>query len=101
MDPVSVGFMYKQFCQSTFNFGLEICYINNNILKQFNIRQNILIKNVLGIKYYARFKPLLNELKIDQIEQLYFKHKIFGLKQVHNNKLTYDLYSYLNRYYDN
>ena len=70
-------------------------------MKQFNIRQNILLKNVLGIKYFARFKPLLNELKIDQIEQLYFKHKIYGFKQLHNNKLTYDLFSYLTRYYDN
>ena len=86
--------------QSTLNFGLEFCFIKNSLLKQLNVRQNILIKNILGIKYYAQIKPLLNELKIEQIEQLYFKHKIFGMRQLINNDFTFNIFVYINRFYD-
>ena len=84
LDPATAAFMYKQFCQSTLNFGFEFCYINKELLKLFNVRQSILVKNVLGINYFARSKPLLNELKIDPVEQLYYKHKIFG--EIINNR---------------
>ena len=33
------------------------------------------------------------------MEQIYYKHKIFGLRQLKNNNLTNNLYLYFNRYY--
>ena len=101
LDPNTIAFIFKQFCQSTLNFGLEFCFIKNSILKCLNTRQNILIKNVLGIKYFARIKPLLNELKIETIEQLYYKHKIFGARQLLKNSFTNKIFSYINRFYKN
>ena len=68
LDPKSIAFIYKQFCQSILHFGLEFCFIKSPLLRQLNTRQNILLKNVLGVKYFARIKSLLNELKIEAIE---------------------------------
>ena len=45
LDPKSIGFIYKQFCQSILHFGLEFCFIKTSLLRQLNTRQNILIKN--------------------------------------------------------
>ena len=65
-----------------------------------NIRQNVLIKNVLGIKYYSRAKPLLNVLKIEQVHQLYMKHKLFGVRQFSKNQKSNDILEYLVKYYN-
>ena len=48
---------------------------------------------------FARCKPSLNELKIEQISQLYFKHKVFGLKQFRMNVFSSKVLDYLYIYY--
>ena len=70
--------------------------MNKTFLNQLNVRQNFLLKTILGIRNHARFKPLLHELKVDQISQLYFKHKIFGFKQICLNDFSYSIFTYLN-----
>ena len=59
-----------------------------------------MVKNILGISKYARTKPLFNAIKIEQITQLYLKHKIFFLKQIYLNHLTKEIYEFLVRYYN-
>ena len=57
------------------------------------------IRCVLGVQYNSRSKPLLNELDVEQIGQIYDKHKVYGLKQCMNNFFTRDLLEYLSDYY--
>ena len=94
------AFIYKQFCQSIVRFGLEKWYLVQDQLNQLNVRQNMLLRNVIGLKHGTRTKVLLNELKIENIRQIYLKHKVFGLRQFYNNFLTKELLVYLEVYYD-
>ena len=50
MNPNLVGFLYKQYCQSIFRHILDNIYIPSSLLKEFDIRQNILIKRMIGLK---------------------------------------------------
>ena len=101
LNPKSIAFIYKQYCQSILKFGLEHLFLKDAFINELNIRQNLLLKNVLGIKYHSRFKPLLKALGVESIYQLYLKHKTFGLKQVCKNGLSYEIYEYLLEYYAN
>ena len=99
LHPCKVAFVYKQYCQAIFKYGLETLSITKGTLRLLNFRQNLLIKNVLGLKHILRIKPLLSILKIDQLTQLYYKHKLFFFKQILFNPLTNDLFFYLKGYY--
>ena len=67
LNPRTIGFMYKQFCQSILRFGLDNLFLRSEALNYLNVRQNILLRNALGFKRYTRLKPLLNEIKVEQI----------------------------------
>ncbi|RNA19453.1 hypothetical protein BpHYR1_037288 [Brachionus plicatilis] len=41
---------------------------------------------MFDIKKYARLRPMLEALRLETVEQLYMKHKIFIMKQLKNNK---------------
>ena len=99
LHPKAIAFVYKQYCQSIIRYGLEFIYLKKGFVNQLNVRQSILVKCVLGVKYYSRSKPLLNELSVEQIGQIYDKHKVYGLKQCMNNILTRDILEYLSKYY--
>ena len=70
-------------------------HLRKSFIDGLNIRQNLLLKNILGIRHRARFKPLLNELKVEQVNLTYVKHKLFGWKQCINNQLTFYIFNYL------
>ena len=97
LNPKSIAFIYKQYCQSinheiwTFFSDLEYLFLKDTFLRELNIRQNLLLKNLIGIKYHARFKLLLNVLGVEAIYQVYLKHKTFGLKLVCKNVLSYEI----------
>ena len=95
LHPYAIGFIFKQFCQSILKFGFEFVHLRKSFLDGLNIRQNLLLKNILGIRHRARFKPLLNELKVEQVNLAYVKHKVFGWKQCVNNQLTLNIFNYL------
>ena len=99
LSPFTIAFLYKQFCQSIFKYGLETLYIKKSFLNLLNVRQNILIKNVLGIKLYARSKVLMNVLNIESITQIYSKHKLYGLRQIERNYYTKNILEFLGRSY--
>ena len=52
LNPRMIGFFYKQFCQSALKYGLENLYLGTSFINQLNIRQNLLFKNILGIKKF-------------------------------------------------
>ena len=43
---------------------------------------------------------LFQVLKIESIEQLYAKYKIFCYKKIKNNQMTYEILNYLKQHYD-
>ncbi|RNA20732.1 hypothetical protein BpHYR1_027271 [Brachionus plicatilis] len=49
MKPETIAFIYKQFSQSIFRYHLDNIFINEKSLKEFDIRQNILIKRFIGL----------------------------------------------------
>ena len=99
LSPYNIAFIFKQFCQSIFRYGLECLYLPAYKLKEFDIRQNILLKNSIGLSKFCRTTPLFNVLKIERIEELYLKHKLYFYKQIENYKLTKDVINYLTKYY--
>ncbi len=99
LDPVVIGFIYKQFCQSIFRYGLECLYLTATKLHEFDIRQNILIKQSIGLSKYALSTPLLNALKIEKISEIYHKHKVYFFRQIMLNNLTKDVYETLKTVY--
>lgn len=99
LNPRRTAFIYKQYCQSIVKYGLENLYLSNSRLRLLNIRQNVLVKSVLGLSPYCRTKPLFQALRIEQFTQLYSKHKVFFIKQIESNMLTRGLFAYLNDYY--
>ena len=97
LHPHAVGFIYKQFCQSILMFGFEFVYLISSFVDQLNVRQNLLLKNVIGVKHRARFKPLINEIKVDPVGLVYGKHKVFGWQQCIKNQITTFLIFYIIR----
>ena len=77
LSPKSMAFIYKQYCQAICKFGMECIYIDEKTLGEFNVRQNMLLKTAVGIDSRCRTKPLLHCLKVEQINQVYHKHKVF------------------------
>jgi hypothetical protein len=100
LNPFSVGYIYKQYCQSQFKYGLENTFISQSCLHALEIRQNILVKQAIGLGKYCRTKALFASLRIESISQMYQKHKIFFLKQINQNSLVNRLFEYLRTYYE-
>ncbi|RNA42677.1 hypothetical protein BpHYR1_013425 [Brachionus plicatilis] len=99
-SPDLVGFLYKQFCQSIFRYHLDTVWIGADKLSEFETRQNLLLKRALGIKKFARFRPMLEAIKVETIEQIYCKHKIFFLKQLRQSPLCNSLLVFLKGNYE-
>ena len=101
LGPYTIAYIYKQYCQSIFKYGLELIEMSKNLLNEYNVRQNILIKRSIGLSKYVKTKPLFNCLHIESIQQLYYKHKVFFIKQIYKNELTFNTFNYLLEYYKN
>ena len=76
LSPRVTAFIYKQFSQSIFRHGIDMLSISANHLKQLEIRQNILIKQAIGLRY-CKTNPLNQALNLDSITSIYLKHKLF------------------------
>lgn len=101
MNPMCLGFIFKQFCQSTFVYGLELVNISRQQLKNFDTRLGILFKSCFYLSKFSRTKPLLNALKVDTFTHLYFKFKILFNKQVTQNQLVMEIFKDLSIFYQN
>ena len=100
LNPKTISFIYKQFCQSIFKYGLENIHLNNNQLDSFNTRQNILIKRAIGISKYCKTTPLFQVLRVESMRQLYAKHKIFFYRQIRCNSVTNAIFESLQGHYE-
>jgi hypothetical protein len=61
------------------NFDLENMFLSEACLNLSNLRQNLLLENVLSMRYYARTKALFSVLNRTNLAYLFLKNKIFGL----------------------
>ena len=93
--PNTLGFIYKQYCQSIFNYGLELISLSGSLLKQLDKRQSLILKMTLNLSKFSRSTPLLEALRVSSIEQLYFKHKFLFLSQLRKNWIPNTLFEYL------
>ncbi|RMZ99984.1 hypothetical protein BpHYR1_002046, partial [Brachionus plicatilis] len=80
-SPDLLGFLYKQFCQSIFRYHLDTVWIGADKLSEFETRQNLLLKRALGIKKFARFRPMLEAIKC-------YITTIFDALSYKNNKMN-------------
>ena len=92
MRPSTVSFLYKQFCQSILRYSMDIIHISDKKLKELDTRQNILVKNTIGISKFTRTKPLYCALKLESISQVYLKHKVFFLSQILGNYICREVF---------
>jgi len=101
LNPRVIAFIYKQFAQSIFRHGLDMLEISCKQLNMLEIRQNKLIKNAIGIGKFCKTTPLNKCLKLDSIDTIYLKHKMYFLNQIRCNTLTSSIHSYLTSFYNN
>jgi hypothetical protein len=99
LSPRSIGFVYKQFCQSIFRYGLECIHLPSYKINEYNTRQNNMIKQAIGLSKFAVSTPLLNALRVEKISEVYLKQKIYFFKQIMLNNLTKTVYDSLKHIY--
>lgn len=100
MSPYLVSFLYKTFCQSIFRYVLEGVLISVTKLDELNTRQNLLIKQTIGVNKYSKMKALNEAINLDSITKLYCKHKIFFLKHLRKNSMCAEIFDHLNKKYE-
>jgi hypothetical protein len=99
LSPSSIGFIYKQYCQSIIRYGLECLYLPEYKIKEFNVRQNIMLKQAIGLSKFALSTPLLNALKVEKITEVYMKQKLYFYKQIMANSLSKTVFNFLKEFY--
>ena len=99
LSPKMIAYFFKQYCQPIVRYGLENLYVTDSRLRTLNIRQNVLLKSAIGLSSMCRSKPLFHALTIEKFAQLYYKHKVFFLKQILCNSISKDVYDFLYKYY--
>ena len=99
LSPRSIGFIYKQYCQSIIRYGLECLHLPEYKIKEFNIRQNMMLKQAIGLSKFALSTPLLNALKVEKITEVYMKQKLYFYKQIMSNKLTKQVFNCIKEFY--
>ena len=93
--------LYKTFSQSIMLFGFEVLNYSVATMNELNVRQNIFIKNTIGLSKYVKTKPLFNALKIKSMQQLIYQHKLSFVRQLHKVDFTKQIFEYLsNKYSD-
>ena len=99
LSPKMIAFFLQQFRQPIIKYGFVNLNLSESKLRLLNIRQNILLKRTLGLSIFCRTKPLFQVLKIEQLTQLYLKHKIFFLRQILSNDFTRSLFNLMGSLY--
>jgi len=98
--PISVSTAYAMIYERLLLMSLTINHLVNH-LKKLEIRQNILIKQAIGLSRYCKTSPLNQALNLDSITSIYLKHKLFFLRQIKEIKITNDVFNYLSAAYNN
>jgi len=85
---------------SIFRHGLDMLQISATQLKSLEIRQNILIKRSIGVFKFCKTTELNQCLKLDSINTIYLKHKIYYFRQILCNELNNNIFKYLRIFYN-
>ena len=96
IDANLLGFIYSQFCQSTFLYGLELITLKKSFLKSLETRQCLLLKMALGLPKFSKNTPLLEALNIRSLQELYFKFKFLFSEQIKKHWVALELFKQLN-----
>ena len=81
-------------------YHFDTLLIGQSKINELEIRQNLLLKRAVGVKKFARFKPMLESIKVESVEQVYMKYKIYFLKQIRQSKICNNLLTFLRQKYD-
>ena len=88
IHPLALGYIYRQYCQSIFLYGLELLPISKGTLHSFDSRQCLLLKLGLGLSKYSRNTALIESLEIRSISEQYYLHKLLFRNQINTNSLA-------------
>jgi len=91
LDPGCLSFIYRQFCQSIFLYGLELVHLSKGLLRQLEIRQGTILKMALNLTKYSRTRPLLEAMDVSPVLELYYKFKFLFVTQVKANWIAYSV----------
>lgn len=89
------AFLYKTYCLSQFTYAIETTTLNTSTRDFLNIKQNNIIRQILGLKKFCHMSNILKCLKIFNINTLYIKSKLSFLESIKNNELCAGIYSHL------
>ena len=82
LEPKVLSKLYSIYCQSIFNYGLEMCHIKKGKLKEYDVLQSCLTKRNIGLSKFTRNTALLEALRVKQISKLYYKFKFLFYEQI-------------------
>ena len=64
-------------------YGFEVLNYSAATVNELNVRQNILIKNTMGLSKYVKTTSLFYVLRIKSVLQLIHQHKLSFVRQLH------------------
>ena len=100
LNPFIISELYKTFSQSILLYGFEVLNYSSIAINEVNIRQNILIKNTIGLSKFVRSTPLFTALRIKTFNHLLWEHKLSYITQLCKVDFTKKIYENLNEYYN-
>ena len=100
MDTLAVAEIYRTFSQSILLYGFEIWNYSKTKMNELKVRQNILVKNTIGLPKLSKKTPLFVSLNIKSIQHLLYQHKLAFLMQLYKVDYTKIIYYYLEHNYE-
>ncbi|RNA29534.1 hypothetical protein BpHYR1_050029 [Brachionus plicatilis] len=64
-NPSLIVFLFKQYCQSIFRHVMDNIRIPCSMLKEFDSRQSMIIKRMIGLKKFTHTTPLNEALNLE------------------------------------
>ena len=95
VSPFLKSFLYKTYCLSTFTYALETTTLKAATRDFFNICQNNIIRQIIGLNKFSHISEILKILKLFTFEELYIGSKLSFLETIKNNELSYSIFNYL------
>lgn len=97
LDPGCLSFIYRQFCQSIFLYGLELVHLSKGLLRSLESRQSVILKMAMNLSKFSRSRPLLEAMGVSSVLELYYKFKFLFLGQIKMNQIAFSVFNELRR----
>jgi hypothetical protein len=95
ISPHLKAFLYKTYCLSQFIYGLETSTLNIKTRNIINLKQNTLIRQLIGINKYSHISDILKCLRIYDFHDLYISSKLSFLEMIKSNELSLSILNFL------